>query len=315
MLFAFVHLRPATHSALNDLQSPWQPTVASQGFQKKTSCLAYDVGEFDETPLGIAARAKSKNRQCWRSKPISLASTSQRMRQGWLVRHSSRHPYGFHSLKSSSICQRSRTSTRASCRVSWLAGTAVAQKRPVSQVQCFRTHFSLPTCRISDQSCSALLSHLLRNTYHQESHEIAILICDTHPALVGLPNSLRKVFLQFPAFPFWSPEHRTGRSTRQGVTSLCSSCNRSGPTDVSHIGDGQTACREHVLVERAQVIARATMCQAWSSQTAALEIEAAHAIEVRPVLLVLHHLLAMILPEHPGAQRCCCPGGHRSQSA
>ena len=72
-----------------------------------------------------SCQAKSTINQCCSSTAISLAYSSHKTRQASAVCHSSTWPCCFHNLYNNSICQRSRSSTRASSKRKRLTGASV----------------------------------------------------------------------------------------------------------------------------------------------------------------------------------------------
>src|SRR5438128_9909814 len=125
MFLALVHLTARTHASADQPQGGWQGASADQGLHDRPTGIAHDLSEFDQAALGVPAWAKSTMSQCCSSAPIDLAYSSHSTRQGLAVRHSSIWPSCFQSLYNSSICQRSRSSTRASSKRRCLAGTSV----------------------------------------------------------------------------------------------------------------------------------------------------------------------------------------------
>src|SRR5581483_10255883 len=124
---ALVQVTAGTHATLDGVENREKRAVACKSFEKRTSRIADHLCQFDQAALLIPARANRRMSQWCKSSPISFAESSQRTRQGFVVRHSSFRPYCFHSLESISICHRSRTRTRASCTFRRLAGTSVSK--------------------------------------------------------------------------------------------------------------------------------------------------------------------------------------------
>jgi len=119
----------------------WQPERMRRAIKRKAerrlrwpASASMSVHAVARTTLASLTRlrcgscqAKSTINQCWSSAPISLAYNSHSTRHASAVCHSSTWPCCFHRLYNSSICQRSRNSTKASSKRKRLAGTSVSK--------------------------------------------------------------------------------------------------------------------------------------------------------------------------------------------
>src|SRR5438067_4019193 len=176
--------RPISRKAEASERSPPRASMIVQAVSRTTWASL--------TKLRCAScQAKRTINQCCSSMPINLADSSHSTRHGLLVRHSSTCPCCFQSLESNSICQRSRSSTKASSKRKRLAGASV-----ISRVQSAKRNVSSETC--CPRRCASgsrvsppLVANLLGHTQHQQAHGQRLPGSHLHAQLFHLPHLRR----------------------------------------------------------------------------------------------------------------------------